>query len=139
MGEIPASIPRPLVRVNQWVIVISVILVWITGVYWILAIPLLAGAMGVLFDFNPIMRFARLFLRKPMTAYVPEEKAAQKFNQLMACGFLLLALIGYAFQWPFVAYLFSAMVGIAAFVAILGFCVGCFIRYRWLLYRRKLR
>jgi hypothetical protein len=137
MGNVPDSIPRPLVRANQWVIVISVILVWITGVYWILAIPLLAGAMGVFFDFNPIMRFAKLFLRKPMTAYIPEEKAGQKFNQLMAVGFLLLALIGYSFEWPVVAYLFSAMVGIAAFVAILGFCIGCFIRFQWLRYRQR--
>ncbi|GAA3409632.1 DUF4395 domain-containing protein [Paenibacillus hodogayensis] len=137
MGHIPDSIPRPLVRTNQWTIVAAVVLTWLTGFYWLLAIPLLAGAMGVTFDFNPIMRLARLFLRKPPSAYIPEERTDQKFNQLLATCFLLLALIGYAFDWPAVAYIFSAMVALAATVAICGFCVGCFIRYQWLRYRRK--
>lgn len=137
MSDIPASIPRPLVRANQWVIVAAVLLTWITGVYWILAAPLLAGAMGVFFDFNPVMKLAKLFLRKPPSEYVPEEKAGQQFNQTLAVGFLLLALIGYSFQWTAMAYIFSTMVAVAAFVAICGFCVGCFIRYQWLQYRRK--
>ncbi|MEF3305052.1 DUF4395 domain-containing protein [Paenibacillus sp. GYB003] len=137
MGDRPDFIPRPLVRVNQWAIVLAVVLTWATGAYWILAVPLLAGAFGVIFDFNPIMRLAKLFLRKPLTAYVPEDKAGQQFNQVLAVTFLLLALLGFAFEWPVMAYAFSAMVAGAAFVAICGFCVGCFVRYRWLLFRRK--
>lgn len=34
------GIPRPLVKTNQAVIVISVLLTWLTGQHWILAIPL---------------------------------------------------------------------------------------------------
>ncbi|PYI50543.1 DUF4395 domain-containing protein [Paenibacillus flagellatus] len=137
MADWNASIPRPLVRANQWVIVLAVVWTWTTGVYWILAVPLLAGAMGFFFDFNPVMRLAKLFLRKPPSGYVPEDKASQRFNQLLAVGFLLLALLGYAFEWRTMAYVFSAMVALAALVAIMGFCVGCFIRYQWMQYRRK--
>ena len=32
---------------------------------------------------------------------------------------------------------FTAMVAIASFVAILGFCIGCFIRFQWQQYRYK--
>ncbi|WP_409342347.1 DUF4395 domain-containing protein [Paenibacillus sp. MBLB4367] len=130
-----ASIPRPLVRTNQWVIVLSVILTWITGYYWILAIPLIAGISGVCFDFNPVMQLARRFLRKHPSEYVPEDKEQQQFNQLLAVGFLVVALISYLLDWTVSAYVFTAMVALAAVVAILGFCVGCFIQYQWKTYR----
>ncbi|QYF82912.1 DUF4395 domain-containing protein [Brevibacterium sp. PAMC21349] len=55
------SIPRPLVRTNQWVILLSVATALLTGQLWILAIPLTAGLLGLLFNFNPVMRLAKLF------------------------------------------------------------------------------
>ena len=48
MSEI-RSIPRPLVRANQWTIFLSVILTWISGQEWILAIPLVACLLGLYF------------------------------------------------------------------------------------------
>lgn len=137
----PISIPRPLVRVNQWVIFSSVILTWVTGAYWILAIPLVANLLGILTGFNPIMRFARLFLKKDMKAYIPEDVQQQKFNATIACICLAGGLIGFMFAWPVVAYSFTIMVAIASFVAILGFCVGCFIHFQWKqwVYRRSLK
>jgi len=60
----PHAIPRPLVRLNQWTILVSVILTWILGVFWILAIPLIANLLGVLCNFNPIIRVGRLFLKR---------------------------------------------------------------------------
>ncbi|WP_068501821.1 DUF4395 domain-containing protein [Paenibacillus kribbensis] len=139
MSQAAASIPRPLVRVNQWVIVLSVVFTWITGVHWVLAIPLVAGLLGVLFNFNPVMRIAKLFLRKSPSLYIQEDRGQQRFNQLLAVFFLLVAWIGFIFQWSIVAYVFSAMVLVAAAVAILGFCIGCFILYQWsqYQYRRK--
>ncbi len=61
VNTVPQSIPRPLVRANQWVIVLSVILTLITDMYWILAIPLISGILGVAFDYNPVMRAAKIF------------------------------------------------------------------------------
>lgn len=61
MSERPLSIPRPLVRTNQWTIFLSVILTWVTGHYWILLIPLIANLLGFVMDFNPIMWAARFF------------------------------------------------------------------------------
>ncbi|WP_338448268.1 DUF4395 family protein [Niallia oryzisoli] len=62
MSETPRSIPRPLVKTNQSVIVISVLLTWFTHMEWILLIPLLAGLSGILFGYNPIMQLAKKFL-----------------------------------------------------------------------------
>lgn len=131
MNNASPSIPRPLVRTNQWVIVLSVIFSWVTGVYWILAVPLLAGLMGVAFDFNPIMRTAKGFLKKNPSEYIPEDKGQQKFNQLLAVIFLFTALLSHLMHWTLLAYAASAMVCLAAFIAILGFCIGCFIHYQW--------
>lgn len=134
------SVPRPLVRTNQWFIVISVLLTWITKQAWILAIPLAAGLMGLFFEFNPIMRAAKLFLRKHPSEYIPEEFDQQQFNQTIAVICLAGGLLSYLMNWTVLGYVFTIMVALAAFVAILGFCIGCYIRFQWkqLQYRRSL-
>jgi hypothetical protein len=131
------SIPRPLVRANQWFIVISVVATWMTGQEWLLALPLVAGLLGLFFGFNPVMRLAKLFLTKPPSEYVPEDADQQQFNQIIAVICLSVGLISYLAHWMIVAYIFTAMVALAAFVAILGFCIGCFIRYQWQQYRYR--
>lgn len=137
MGEIVRTVPRPLVRLNQWVIFLSVVATWVTGIEWILALPLFAGIMGLVFGFNPIMQVGKLFLRKKPSDYIPEEWAQQQFNQVIAVICLAGGLISYLFDWVIAGYVFTAMVAIASFVAILGFCIGCFIRFQWQQYRYK--
>lgn len=129
MSTVP-FIPRPLVRVNQWTILLSVILTWITGQPWILAIPLLANLLGLIFNYNPIMKFARRFLKKEPSAYIPEDVGQQKFNSCIAIACLFLGLIGYLANWSVLAYTFTIMVAVASFIAILGFCIGCFILFQ---------
>ena len=135
----PDFIPRPLVRTNQWLIVLSVVVTWVTGWGSLLLIPFICGLGGLLFDFNPIMKFARLFLKKPLKDYIPEDKGQQKFNQLLASFFLIAGFISYLFHWTVAYYLFTIMVTLAAGIAICGFCVGCFILFQWkqFQYRRR--
>lgn len=139
MGTQPRTVPRPLVRTNQWFIFLSVLAAWITGQYWVLALPLAAGIMGLAFRFNPVMRFAKLFLTKTPAEYVAEDWDQQQFNQLIAVVCLALGLLGYLAGWKAMAIVFTAMVALAACIAILGFCIGCYIRYQWTQYsyRRK--
>ncbi|USK33414.1 DUF4395 domain-containing protein [Bacillus sp. F19] len=131
------TIPKPLVLTNQWFIVLSVACTWITGSGWILLIPLIAGLMGLLFKFNPIMKTAKLFLRKKPSEYIPEDFEQQQFNQMIAVICLSLGFLGYMMNWMTLGYIFTAMVALAAFVAILGFCAGCFIRFQWQQYRYR--
>ena len=131
------TIPRPIVRLNQWFIFLSVVLTWVTGVYWILAIPLVAGLMGLVIHFNPVMKLGRLFLRKPLTEYIPEEYDQQQFNQTIAVICLSGGLISFYAGWTIAAYAFTIMVAAASFIAILGFCIGCFIRFQWKQYMYK--
>lgn len=134
------SIPRPLVRANQSLLVVSVLICWLLAIwtnnsFWVLLIPLLSGLSGLIFGFNPVMMFARLFLKKKPNAYAQEDAADQRFNQILASSMLGLAFFGFLFGYPLIGYLFSAFVFAAALVALLGFCVGCFIRFQFLKYR----
>ena len=129
------SIPRPLVKTNQWIIVLSVVLTWITGQKWILLVPFFAGLLGLLFNFNPIMQMAKLFLRKKPQAYIPEDWEQQQFNQKIAVSCLGIGFISFIIGWDTLGYIFTIFVAVAAFVAILGFCVGCFIHFQWKQYK----
>ncbi|UPW84829.1 DUF4395 domain-containing protein [Lysinibacillus sp. Ag94] len=137
----PHAIPRPLVRLNQWTILLSVILTWITGVAWILAIPLVANLLGVLCNYNPIIRVGKLFLKNALSTYIPEDAQQQKFNSSIASFCLAGGILGYLLQWQVVGYLFTGMVAIALSLAIAGFCIGCFFHFQlkqWQ-YRRSLK
>jgi hypothetical protein len=125
------SIPQPLVRTNQWFIVLSVVSAWFTGYEIILAVPLIAGLLGLVFNFNPVMRTAKLFLKKSPSAYIPEDFEQQQFNQLIAVICLAGGLLSYTLGYNGLGHFFTVMVALAAFIAILGFCIGCFIRFQW--------
>lgn len=125
------SIPRPLVRLNQWVIIISVVITWFSNVEWFLLIPLLAGLCGLIFKVNPIIKFGKIFLSKHPSEYIQEDFDQQQFNQVIAVFCLSLGLLGYLIGWNWFGVIFTVMVALAAFVAILGFCIGCYIRFQW--------
>jgi len=137
MSEIPRSIPRPLVKTNQSVIVISVLLTWLTQSEWILLIPFIAGLSGILFGYNPIMQLAKKFLKKPMKSYIPEDWEQQQFNQKIAVVCLGAGFVSFLLGWNTAGYVFTIMVATAAFIAILGFCIGCFILYQWKQYQYR--
>ena len=138
-----ASIPKPLVRANQSVIVASVLISWVLSIwsdsfFLILLIPLLSGLSGLAFGVNPVFKIARRFLKKPAASYLQEDAADQRFNQILAVSMLSASLLSFMLDLPVLGYLFSAFVFTAALVALLGFCVGCFIRYQ-LMMRRTAR
>lgn len=141
MGEISTTkgIPRPLVKTNQAFIVISVLLAWITGANLILALPLAVGLAGLLFGYNPVIKLAANFLRKEPSSYLQEDWDQQQFNQSIAVFCLAAGLVSFLAGWTALGYIFTALVATAATVAILGFCIGCFIHYQWKMYsyRRK--
>ncbi|MCL6574505.1 MAG: DUF4395 domain-containing protein [Bacillus sp. (in: Bacteria)] len=135
-GEI-RSIPRPLVKTNQLVIVVSVLLTWVSGQEWFLLIPLIAGLMGIFFSYNPIMQIGKRFLRKEPNAYIPEDFDQQQFNQKIAVFCLGIGFLSFLLGWSTLGYVFTILVAVAASVAILGFCVGCFIHFQWKQYQYR--
>lgn len=141
MGNKIQSIPRPLVRLNQWVIVLSVLCTWVLQNELFLLVPLLAGMCGLVFKVNPIIKIGKLFLRKHPSQYIPEDFDQLQFNQLIAVICLSIGFVSYLAGWNTVAVIFTIMVAMAAIIAILGFCVGCYIRFQWqqYSYRKSLK
>lgn len=135
------GIPRPLVRTNQWFIVIMALAgLFINPI--ILLLPFLAGVVTLITKKNPVILFSKPFLRKPMKQYIMEDRDQQLFNQWIATICLGLSLLFFALSLKIVAIVFSVMVILAAGVAIMGYCIGCTIRFRykmWRYHRQQLR
>ena len=125
------TIPKPLVLANQWTIVLSVVISLITQSAWILIIPLVSCLLSLFTGFNPVLAFVKQFLTKPANQYEQEDYDQLQFNQWMAVGFLLVATISFFMNWSVLFDIATVMVGIAALVAIMGFCIGCFIRFQY--------
>lgn len=130
------SVPMPLVRFNTWVTLAFVVLSWVTQQAWILAIPVLYNGLGALIGWNPLIALAKRFFNKPPSSYVSEEKAQLRFNLTLNTLMLTAALISGVAGWSLGYYIFTIMPVIAMSVMLAGFCVGCFIRYQWMQYRR---
>lgn len=133
------TIPKPLVLANQWTIVLSVVISLITQSAWILIIPLVSCLLSLFTGFNPVLALVKQFLSKSPDQYEQEDYDQLQFNQWMAVGFLLVATISFFMNWSVLFNISTVMVGIAALVAIMGFCIGCFIRFQYQQwnYRRK--
>ncbi len=143
MSSKTASIPRPLVRAIQTLIVVSVVLSWVLsrwteGFFWILLLPLLSGLSGLLFSYNLVFAIARCFLKKAPASYVQEDPADQRFNQILATSMLGLSFVDFLLGYQVIGFAFSAFVFAAALIALMGFCVGCYLRYQ-LVKRRAAR
>lgn len=131
------TIPRPLIRANQWTIIICVIAFLFTSASWILLIPLLSGISSLIFGYHPIMEIVKPLLKQPMGHYIQEDKIQQRFNQILAVSMLSLSVISFWFGWMTLSIFFAVLVLIACSLAIMGFCVGCYIHYQISLWRQR--
>lgn len=129
------TVPMPLVRINNWVTLALLALSWVTQQYWIAALPLLYCGLGALLGWNPVIAIAKRFFHKPPSSYVSEDKAQLRFNQTLCSLMLFIALGSAVIDWTAGFYVFTILPAIANIGALAGFCIGCFIRYRWQQYR----
>lgn len=134
------TIPKPLVRINQSFVAINALLYLVFRQPLFLVLPILVGFTSILFDFNPLFVIGKKFLKKPMFEYIQEDKAQQRFNQILALSMYTFSFISYLIGQFTLSYIFAIMVLIASTVALLGFCIGCFIHYQYHMwkYRRSL-
>lgn len=134
------TIPKPLVRINQSFVAINALLYLVFRQPLFLVLPILVGFTSILFDFNPLFVIGKKFLKKPMFEYIQEDKAQQRFNQILAFSMLVLSYFFSLLNLNILSIVFASMVFIASTVALLGFCIGCFIHYQYHMrkYRRSL-
>lgn len=64
----------------------------------------------------------------------------QRFNNILGLAFLTASLGSFGLGFEIAGYLFAGAFALAAFIAVLGFCVGCTIYYQYnRLFRNKLK
>jgi hypothetical protein len=142
------EIPQPLIKANQIGMVLLVVLsylpldygfrshLFVYAAFLIQLISLFAGP-----QWNPFMWIARLALGRERLQRA-EKQAAElaRFNQTIAVSLLGLASVFHAFGLSAAGHVFAGMVALAAFVAVLGYCIGCTIYYqykKWKLLRAR--
>ena len=133
------GIPLPIVRLNRIVIVTSVVVALITQQPLILTALLLVILPAALFGRRAslIFKVGSVVLAKQNALAPKEDKRTQRFNNIIAAAFLVLANLAFLIDWPVVGWGFAIAVAAAATVALLGFCVGCFIFYQFKLQKRR--
>ncbi|MED3819000.1 MULTISPECIES: DUF4395 domain-containing protein [Priestia] len=130
------SIPKPLVQLNQLFIVITVVLALLAA-KWLLLLPFLVGVVTLVTKRNPVIMAGKKLLKKPISSYQMEDRDQQLFNQWIATICIGIAFISFLLSYTFVGYVFSIMVILAAGVALMGYCIGCTIRYRYMMWKYK--
>jgi membrane protein YqaA with SNARE-associated domain len=128
------GIPKPLVQVNQVFLIITVLLSWLVSP-WILVLPFVVGVVALGFHYNLVMKLAKPLLKKPLKTYVQEDPQQQRFNQWIATICIGLALVGFMLQFISFMFIMSGMVLMAAALALSGYCIGCTIRYRYMMWK----
>lgn len=130
------SIPKPLVQLNQLFIVITV-LIALLAAKWLLLLPFLVGVVTLATKHNPVIMAGKNLLKKPASSYRMEDRDQQLFNQWIATICMGVAFISFLIGYTLVGYVFSIMVILAAGVALMGYCIGCTIRYRYMMWKYK--
>lgn len=144
MSQSPSSpcadgIPLPIVRLNRVVLVVGIGLAlilnqaWITTALWLILLP--AALIGRRASLIYVLG-ARLFARQLPSA-ATEDFRVQRFNNLIAASLLGGAQVAFLLGAPIVGWVLSAAVAGAAFAALLGFCLGCFLYHQFRLNRYR--
>ena len=128
--------PLHWVRGNQLGILLCVVASVIVQQAWVLAIPLAVQLVGrwAGIRYNVFVRLLSPLLPKSART---ESRELLRFNNALAILFLATALVAWVLQATAVAYVILAMLTAAAFAALCGFCVGCFVYFQWKQFRAR--
>ena len=92
-----------------------------------------------IFQFQSVYEVCPFIVKEKALEYIPEDGVQQKFNSCIAITCLFLGFIDFELDKPVMGYIFTIMVVAASGIAILGFCIGCFIFFQLNQFRYKLK
>jgi Domain of unknown function (DUF4395) len=137
------NIPMPIVNLNRWTLVTSIIaavlLQWplvTTALFVILLFAVTFGQRGSLI-FRTGKQLIQLGILKN-NDNEGEDRRLMRFNNSIALTLLGLAQVAFLTGVPVVGWALSLMVVVAASAALMGFCLGCVLFYRFRVYRYRL-
>jgi len=127
------EIPIPLIRANQWMLIITTLIAVIISNPWIIIAMLIITFTTLVFGskMNPAMRIAKPLLGKKLSSAETESVEMQRFNQIISVFCLFLSTLSFALYGAdnWLMWVFSSMITVAATAAVCGYCIGCKIYY----------
>lgn len=133
------EIPIAYVRSNQagivatLLIAIALQLPWLIAALWaVQSLGLLLGPGGNLF-----ILVSRPFLSKYVASGANEAAELQRFNNSLGLVFLSCSTLSFLLGWSVLGYVFAGMMGAAALLALIGYCIGCTIYFQYKKFRAK--
>jgi hypothetical protein len=137
------DIPLPIVKLNRWTLVLGVlsglVLQWplvTTALFLILLPAVIYGQRGSL-----IFQVGKRLLVNGKTSREDEpgeDRRLMRFNNAIATVLLGLAQVAFLAGLPVVGWVLSSMLVVAAGAALMGYCLGCVLYYRFRIYRYRL-
>jgi Domain of unknown function (DUF4395) len=137
------DIPMPVVKLNRWTLIVGIlgglVLQWplvTTALFLILVPAVIYGQRGsLIFKTGKWLMSHRLLNSNEVEG---EDRRLMRFNNSIATVLLGLAQVAFLLGVPVVGWALALMVVAAATAALLGFCLGCALFYRFRIYRYKL-
>lgn len=134
------GIPLPIVRLNRVVLVSGVVIAFVLQAPVIIAALFLVIAPAALWGRRASLIFkigSKVFAKQNPNAE-QEDPRLQRFNNSIAALMLGGATIAFLLGAWTIGWILAFGVAAAALVALLGFCVGCFLYYQFRLQRTRL-
>jgi hypothetical protein len=133
------GIPLPIVRLNRAVIAAGVAIAFVLQQPILIALLFLVIAPAALLGRRAslIFKIGGVLLAKQNLTAEKEDFRMQRFNNIIAAIMLGGATLAFALDAPIVGWVLSLGVAAAALVALLGFCVGCFLYLQFKLGKRR--
>ncbi len=144
MNEIPnnysTGIPMPIVTFNRAFLTVSILLSMLVQQAWMLTIIFLILLPTTLFGrkYSLIYFLGNFIFKTQIKGAETEDATLQRFNNTIATTLLGFAQIAFAIGLPIPGWVFAGMVAVASGIALMGFCVGCFLFYQFKLQRYRI-
>jgi len=134
------GVPFPIVTLNRAVLTFGILVALLTQQIWITTILFLILLPTTLLGkkFSLVYFIGNIVFRKQIQTSQYEDAGLQRFNNTIATTLLGFSQISFLAGQPILAWVFATMVMLASGVALLGFCVGCFLYYQFKIQRYRI-
>jgi hypothetical protein len=133
----PKDVPIPVLNFTRWIyfiILVSGIILqkpWETTLLLVLLLPVVIFGK----KWNIIGRFAKKLLASKIPGSLYEDRRLIQFNNTLLVIMLILAQIAFITGNIVIGWLITSIAIAATGLALAGYCVGCFLYYKFKLYK----
>jgi hypothetical protein len=134
------GVPFPIVTLNRAVLTVGVLVALLTQQIWIITILFLIILPTTLFGkrFSLVYYIGNILFKKQIQNSQYEDAGLQRFNNTIATTLLGFSQISFLAGQSILGWIFASMVMLASGVALLGFCIGCFLYYQFKIQRYRI-